>query len=135
MERQPVVLIEVEGGVVQKVSYPAGVQVVVRNYDNIDEGEEMPCVWCAETVAPVQLNDTNVCPHCNNPTVAMEFGHVEREKEFLCIDGGRWRKVDASNAVCTEDNSAYKRGDLQSFIAEETVFPYELVTITESAIG
>lgn len=135
MERQPVVLIEVEGGVVQKVSYPAGVQVVVRDYDNIDEGEKMPCVWCAESVAPEQLNDTNVCPHCNNPTVAMEFAHVERQKEFLCINGGRWRKVDASTAVCTEDDSAYQRGDLQAFIAEETVFPYELVTITESAIG
>lgn len=135
MERQPVVLIEVEGGVVQKVSYPEGVNVVVRDYDNIDEGAPVPCVWCDTDIPPSDLDDTNCCPSCHNPTVALEFQMVEREKEFLCVNGGRWRKVDAGHAVCTEDDSAYVRGDLQKFIAEETAFPYELVTITESAIG
>jgi len=134
-ERKPLVLIEVEGGVVQKVSYPEGVNVVVRDYDSIDEGDVMGCAWCDEGILPSTLDNSNLCPHCHNPTVAMEFQMVEREKEFLCINGGRWRKVDANNAVCTEDDSAFVRGDLQSFIAEETVFPFDLVIITESAIG
>lgn len=135
MNRKPLVLIEVEGGVVQKVSYPEEVNVVVRDYDSIDEGDVMSCAWCDEGILPNALDNTNVCPHCQNPTMAIEFVHLERQKEFLCINGGRWRKVDASTAVCTEDDSAYQRGDLQAFIAEETVFPYELVIITESAIG
>lgn len=126
MSRKPVVLVVVEGGVVQSVAAPKSVQVTVRDYDNIKQGDHIPCVWCWQET-PVGCFDgdnDNLCPHCHNPTMPETFGLVPLWKEFICVNGGKWKKVSVETAECQENDSAYIVGDVVKFELNEEVFPY-----------
>jgi len=126
MERKPVVLITVRGGVVQHVSAPGSVNTVVHDYDSITEGSGFECVWCGKSNTNEEMTGRHgdICPHCNNPTVTMQLFDLQPGDQFLCLNGGKWEKVSETEAKCLEDDSAFKVGDIVTFAQHADVFPY-----------
>lgn len=126
MTRKPVVLVYVEGGVVQQVAAPENVQVTVHDHDNIKQGDPIPCVWCQQETMTGCFDgeDDNICPHCNNPTIPKSFSTVGMWKEFICVSGGKWKRISANMAECMENDSAFVVGDKVIFKQRDVVFPY-----------
>ena len=119
VKRRPVVLIEVEGGVVQQVSHTARVNPTVHDHDNIKEVGRYPCVWCD---TEVEMGNHR-CPNCNNPTAPANYLDLAVGEHFLCLDGGKWMKLQ-DGAECLERDSAFKPGEKATFEPLATVFPY-----------
>lgn len=126
MTRKPVVLVTVEGGVVQSTAAPDGINVTVHDYDNFKAADDTPCVWCGKGT-PIEgfIGDSSgTCPHCNNPTLPKSFDELPIGIRFLCLNGGSWRKTSDTHAECMENDSAFIVGESIPFQQLATVFPY-----------
>ena len=126
MQRKPVVLITVEGGVVQNVEAPDTVIATVHDYDNIKVGGDITCVWCGhdQHIEALEGSHKNICQECKNPTLSEQFFEIALDEEFLCLNGGRWKRTSGTTATCMETDSAFKAGNEVDFRHNATVFRF-----------
>ena len=71
MNKKNTVIIEVNGGVADVTYCPEGIDVVIVDHDNLDEGYSDYCPNCGEIIENLEKHD-GICPNCgfdtNNPT-------------------------------------------------------------------
>lgn len=67
---------------------------------------------------------TNQCPACNNPVFVRPFGALPLGAVFIDTLGGKFCKFCSAQAVCVEDDSAFRIGEFVSFDDFDNVMPY-----------
>ena len=85
------------------------------------------CGWCNtdESLTGLVGYANNCCPKCGNPIFPIPFGEVKTGAVFVDAGwGGKWCKIDATMAVCVEDDSSYQTGEVFEFDADDIVNPF-----------
>ena len=84
------------------------------------------CRWCnfegdvGELIGP----RTCSCPKCGNPVLPAEFGTLALGRDFVCVNGGKWKKVNNVAAKCVEPDSAFV-DEVCAFKQREIVYPID----------
>lgn len=123
VRRRPVALICAATHAMHVLVAPRLLNMTV--YNNLDSKSPaaIPCVWCGNH--DLDVIDA-VCPSCDNPIHRVPFVKLNANEVFCCSSGGKWRRSACpGQAVCIEDDSAFRIGEEMKFDNEEIVFAYK----------